>query len=214
MKKITYLCLVAALCAGCSSSSAASSTTEDSGTEVTVIETETAETEEEPVAETIYASGGVAYGALGNIMSATNLNFILNSAYITTNYQGITPDSGTELLVINVTTENKQSTDLQMYDTDYQIQWGGESDTDYATPITYRDEWADSSTYKSYVNLDGVTGMYENSQVIATGESFTGDLVYQIPEGTRSFILLFQEYFQDESVGDLYTVSFEAALQE
>ncbi|MBR3202366.1 MAG: hypothetical protein IKF60_02135, partial [Solobacterium sp.] len=150
---------------------------------------------------------------MGNIMCATNLEFTLNSAYLTSSYQTLTPDAGMNLLVLNITTHVLQSAEMKLYDTDYQVQWGGTGEEDYSVPVTYRDEWATAPTYKRVVNLDGIEGMFPGEAVLQPDESLTTDYVYQVPEGNTAFTLQFQEFFADESLGDRFIVSFTAQQQ-
>ena len=167
-----------------------------------------AETEEEPSG--ITASFGKAEGALGDTMQASFLKFRLNAASLTSRYQSVSAEESMQLLVLNISTLVTQKKGLMLYDTDYQIQWGGEGETDYAEPVTYRDEWADFTGYMKSVNLDGITSMFPGSAVLAPEEMVTYDYVYQVPAGTADFRLMFKEYFEDESLGDLYIVTFHA----
>ena len=169
---------------------------------------EPAETEEEPAG--ITASFGRAEGALGDTMQASFLKFRLNSAAVTSRYQSVAADEGMQLLVLNISTKVTQKKGMMLYDTDYQVQWGSEGETDYAEPVTYRDEWADFTGYIKSVNLDGITSMFPGSAVLAPEELVTYDYVYQVPAGTADFQLMFKEYFEDESLGDLYVVTFHA----
>ncbi len=169
-----------------------------------------AETEEEESEEEsgIRASFGVAKGVMGDRMITSFLNFTLNSAAVADSYQSITADEGMQLLVLNITTEITQDNDLMLYDTDYQIQWGGQAATDYSEPITYRDEWADFTGYKQTIDLEGITSLFPGEAALTSEESVTYDYVYQVPSGITDFQLMFKEFFADESLGDLFIVSF------
>ena len=172
-----------------------------------------AETEEEEPLDDgtgISAAYGKAEGALGDTMRASFLKFTLNSAATASSYQSITADEGMQLLVLNITTKVTQKHDLLLYDTDYQIQWGGEGAGDYSEPVTYRDEWADFVTYKKAVSLEGITSLFPGQQALVPGETITYDYVYQVPAGLSDFQLLFREYYEDEDVGDLFVVTFHA----
>ena len=158
----------------------------------------------------VESSFGRGEGVIGDTMKTSFLEFTLNKAALTSNYQGVTPDAGMALLVLNITTKSTQSTPLTLYDTDYQVQWGGSGEEDYSTPLTYRDEWATAPTYKRSVNLDGVTGMFPGTVQLAKDETNTADFVYQVPENTSDFKLEFKEFFQDESLGDFFCVTFHA----
>ena len=178
---------------------------------------ESSEQSTETVSETgpkvIESSFGRADGALGDTMKTAFLEFTLNNAYLTSDYQGIKPDQGMKLLVLNITTKSTQSTDLTLYDTDYQVQWGGTGEEDYSTPLTYRDEWATAPTYKRNVSLEGVQGMFPGTVVLKKEETNTADFVYQVPEDRKEFKLEFKEFFADESLGDFYCVKFSPQEQ-
>ena len=52
--------------------------------------------------------------------------------------------------------------------------------------------------------------MFPGEAVLQPDESLTTDYVYQVPEGNITFTLQFQEFFADESLGDLFVVTFNA----
>ena len=183
-------------------------------TEANLETTETSETTAETTSNVVESSYGKAEGKIGNIMKTTNLEFTLNSARLVSSYQTITPDAGMNLLVLNITTHVLQKGEMKLYDTDYQVQWGGTGEEDYSTPVTYRDEWATAPTYKRSVNLNGIEGMFMGEAVLQPDESVTADYVYQVPQGFSDFTLQFQEFFEDESLGDRYIVNFTADMQE
>ena len=183
-------------------------------TEANLETTETTETATEETSNVVESAYGKAEGKIGNIMKATDLEFTLNSARLASSYQTITPDAGMNLLILNITTHVLQNGEMKLYDTDYQVQWGGTGEEDYSTPLTYRDEWATAPTYKRYVNLDGVEGMFPGEAILQPDETITADYVYQVPQGFNAFTLQFQEFFEDESLGDRYIVSFTADMQE
>ena len=171
-----------------------------------------------PVSETAAPAGpkvvepayGRGDGAMGDTMKTAYLEFTLNSARLVPSWQTILPDAGMKLLVLNITTKSTQTPDLTLYDTDYQVQWGGTGPEDYSTPLTYRDEWATAPTYKRTVNLDGVEGMFPGTAVLRKDESLSADYIYQVPEGYSDFKLEFQEFFEDESLGGFFCVTFHA----
>ena len=174
---------------------------------------ETTESANQETSNVVESAFGKAEGKIGNVMKATDMEFTLNSAYLTSAYQTLAPDNGMNLLVLNITTHVLQSGEMKLYDTDYQVQWGGTGEEDYSTPVTYRDEWATAPTYKRYVNLDGIEGMFPGEAVLQPDETITADFVYQVPQGFSDFKLMFKEYFEDESLGDLYIVNFTAEQQ-
>ena len=95
-----------------------------------------------------------------------------------------------KLLVLNITTHVTQKNPLVLYDTDYQIQWGGEGELDYSEPVSYRDEWADFIGYKRRVDPDSLEGIFPGSGVLASDETVTYDYVYQVPAEAMNFRLI------------------------
>ena len=187
--------------------------------EETVTITATAETAEKEApasseqsagAKVVESAYGRGDGVMGDTMKTAFLEFTLNSAKLADTWQNVYPDNGMKLLILNITTKSTQTPELTLYDTDYQVQWGGTGEEDYSTPLTYRDEWATAPTYKRSVNLDGVEGMFPGTAVLQKDEEVTADFIYQVPEGYSDFKLEFKEFFEDESLGDFFCVSFHA----
>ena len=158
---------------------------------------------------TIVSSFGKAEGQIGNIMKTSFMEFTVNAASLCDQYQSLTPDEGMHLLVLNITTHATQKNPLVLYDTDYQIQWNGESELDYSEPVTYRDEWADFHGYKRYFSAEGLEGIFPGTGVLANDETITYDYVYQVPSEAQNFRLMFKEYFEDESLGDMFIVTIQ-----
>ena len=173
-------------------------------------EEDPAATEQGEEENAVTASFGKAEGGIGDIMKASFMKFRVNSAKTADSYQTIDAEEGTQFLVLNITTQVTQKANMMLYDTDYQIQWGGEGEGDYSEPITYRDEWADSVTYRHASDFSGITSLFPGSAALYSGETVTYDYVYQVPQGLTDFRLYFQEYFEDERVGDLFLVNIHA----
>lgn len=214
VKTVLGLLLVFSLagCSGSSSPDASGNSTPDSSSEKTpaVSQSEQGTTSGVKVVESAFGKGE---GVLGDTMKTAFLEFTLNSAKLVNSWQSVTPDPGMKLLVLNITTKSTQSKELTLYDTDYQVQWGGTGPEDYSTPLTYRDEWATAPTYKRTVNLDGVQGMFPGTAELVKDTPQSADFIYQVPEGFTDFTLQFQEFFEDESLGDIFIVTFHADLE-
>lgn len=65
---------------------------------------------------------GFAEGKLGDTMRTYFFDYTVNSAYLCDEYEGYTAADGYELLVADVTVNNTSSSEIEMYDTDFQIQ--------------------------------------------------------------------------------------------
>ena len=81
---------------------------------------------------------GYAEGRMGDTMHTYFFDYTVNSAYICDTYEGYTPtDSDKELVVTEITVKNTHNESIEMYDSDFQIQWGDDENLDaYEYPIT------------------------------------------------------------------------------
>ena len=133
-------------------------------------------------------------------------------------YESHTPGDGEKVLVVNVTVANTfaknarmskddiaaGNADVEMYDTDFQIEWDGGDDA-VAIPIT-----TDADTFEEFdpVSDNQLPAVYP----LANEESRTGDLVFDVPADVTEFVLCMEEWFDDGSeegtAGDLYAVRF------
>ncbi len=146
----------------------------------------------------IYAEDGYAEGRFGDVMHTYFFNYTVNSAYLTNDYNGYVPADGYTLLVADVTVENTFNESIEMYDTDFQIQWGDEDDEEaYDFPITY---------FTDPVSDEQLPGTYE----LGIDGSRTGILVFEVPTGYTDFSISYLELFSDESEGDVFFVYFTA----
>ena len=93
-------------------------------------------------------------------------------------------------------------TAIEMYDTDFQAQWGGEGDEDFSMPITFdgTEEGMDVLTEEQ------LPGIYP----LQPKESRTGLLIFEIPEGKLDLSISYMEAFDDDTTGETYFVNFTA----
>ncbi len=146
----------------------------------------------------VYAEDGYAEGRFGDVMHTYFFDYTVNSAYTCTEYNGYTPAEGKILLVADVTVKNTFSESIEMYDTDFQIQWGDDdNDEAYDFPITY---------YADPVSDEQLEAVYP----LAVNEEVTGLLVFEVPEGNKDFSISYLELFDDDSEGDTFFVFFTA----
>ena len=136
-------------------------------------------------------------------------DFTVNSAYLTKDYEGYTPAEGNALLVADITVKNTNQKSIEMYDTDFQIQWD-DGDDAFAYPITINTE--------TYEELDPVgDSQLPGTYTLAVDEERTGELVYEVPAGFTDFSIAYLEQFVDEdgneSTGDTFFVYFTAEDQ-
>ena len=118
-------------------------------------------------------------------------DFTVNSAYLTSDYAGRTPGEGNVLLVADITVKNTFEQSIEMYDTDFQVQWD-DGDDAYAYPIT-----TDMETYTEVepVGENQLPGTYP----MAVDEERSGELVYEVPSGFTDFSIAYLEQFVDDS---------------
>lgn len=153
-----------------------------------------------------YEEGGES-GYLGDVMHTAFLNFAVTDAYTCPTYGSYTPAEGSKVLVVYVSILNTGISSLPMFDTDFQVQWGSENDDDYGWPITIAEEpWDHQPQAAEALDENQLPGEYE----IGINKERSGLLFFEVPADSKDFSISFEEYFEDETVGDLYFVHFTA----
>ena len=155
-------------------------------------------------ANNVYAVEGYAEGGLEDIMNTYFFTFTVNSAYICEQYESYVPNEGYDLLVAEVTIKNTSGDSINMYDTDFQVQWGDDANDDaFDVPITY------------YVDTTETIGkdIFPYEYELKNKESRTGHLVFEVPEGKTDYSISYLEYFADDTSGDVFFVFFTADKQ-
>lgn len=159
------------------------------------------EVEEEPEVEEESSIGGYSEGRFGDTMETYFFDYTVNSAYLCEEYNGYEPSDGKCILVAEVTVKNTFNESIEMYDTDFQIQWNSDDDDAYGFPITAYD-------------VDPVSDeQLESTYNLGINEEVTGLLVFEVPTGEKDFSISYLELFDDESEGDVYFVYFTAQMQ-
>lgn len=158
---------------------------------------------------TACGGSGTSEGRTGDTMETFFFDFTVNSAYLTSDYEGYTPTEGNVFLIADITVKNTYQQSVEMYDLDFQAQWD-DGDEAFAYPIT-----TDPETYTEVdpVGENQLPGTY----TLAVDEERTGELVYEVPSGFTDFSIAYLEQFTDEngedSTGDTYFVYFTAEDQ-
>lgn len=155
----------------------------------------------------VYAEDGYGEGRLGDVIHTYFFDFTVNSAYLTSNYNGYTPAEGNQILVTEITIKNTGSKTLPMWDDDFQGQWSSSQETEqFAYPITEDGEGNELDT----VADEQLPASYE----MAVNEERTGTLVFEVPEGEKDFSVSTMELFDDGSEegqeGNTFFVFFSA----
>lgn len=148
----------------------------------------------------VSAKDGYAEGRLGDAMHTYFFDYTVNSAYTCADFNGYTPEEGNKVLVAEVTVKNTVTQSLEMYDTDFQVQWGDDDDG-FDFPVTY---------YADPVSDDQLPEIYS----LAVDEERTGLLVFEVPQEETDFSISYLEEFDDDTEGDVFFVFFTAKEQE
>lgn len=206
MRKLTYALagiVLALSVAGCSSTRTAPTTnreeTQESEERQNVLEEQENEEEQESE-EDQDSEGAYEEGRFGDTMETYFFDYTVNSAYLCDEYNGYLPADGNRLLVAEATVKNTFYESIEMYDTDFQVQWNTDGEDDYDVPITY---------YTDPVSDDQLPAVYE----LSVNEEKTGLLVFEVPEGYKDFSVSYLEMFDDDSEGDVFFVYFTASEQ-
>lgn len=145
----------------------------------------------------ITSEDGYGEGRFGDVMKTYFFSYRVNSAYLCDEYNGYLPADGKRLLVADVTVKNTYNESIEMYDTDFQVQWNTDGEDDYDVPVTY---------YADPVSDEQLPAAY----ALSINEERTGLLVFEVPEGYKDFSISYLEMFDDDSEGDLFFVYFTA----
>ena len=149
-----------------------------------------------PVAGDILPVPGedAAIGIPGDTLINTFFAYTIHSAAVMDTFGAVTAGEGKELLVVDITIRNTDEWPVPMYDTDFQLQWGGEGPADFTYPL------ADKS------------GQLPASYTLAVGEEVSGKLLYEIPAGSQQLTISYRENFDDGTTGSLFRACF--AIQD
>lgn len=139
----------------------------------------------------------------GAAMKTYFFTYTVNSAYVCSEFEGYQPAEGNRLLVADVTVKNTFDSEIEMYDTDFQAQWGEDGEDAFSVPITY-----DGSEEGLDVLTDNqLPGIYP----LAKGESKTGLLVFEVPaDSGLDYSISYMEAFDDDTTGESFFVNFTA----
>lgn len=174
-----------------------------------------------------YPEDGYASGYIGDTMHTAFFDYTINSAYTTQEFDGLTaagegmsylteyydraaPADGCKFLVVEITLHNNTTVSQPMFVADFQVQWdlqdGEAEDENYAFPL-YQTQANENGEYSYHsVSEQQLPASYD----LGINEERTGILLYAVPAGARDYAIFFEEYFADDTTGDLFQVSFNA----
>lgn len=150
-----------------------------------------------------------AFGYMGDTLRTSFFDMRLEDAYTCYEFDGVTPDDGYKLLVATISLYNYTTYTQPMYFYDFEIYWDGDDeDSEYVEHITlFQEEVQPDESYEYYTVSDQQLPVEYDLSIKETRE---GILLYQVPEASKTYSVVFVEYFEDESEGALYEVRFSA----
>lgn len=155
-----------------------------------------------------------AIGYLGDTLRTDFFDMRVEEAYTCYEFDGVTADEGYVLLVAKLWLYNYTGVTQPMYCTDFEIWWdaqeGEDSDDAWDYPL-YIEEELDDGSYEYYTVSDQQLPIEYDLSIRGTRE---GILLYQVPEGSRTYSVAYLELYSDESVGALFEVRFSAPLAQ
>lgn len=130
----------------------------------------------------------------GDTVSTAWFSYTVVSANSANEYGGYVSAEGDQLVVVELEIKSTYSQPVTMFDSDFQLTWSGmEEDDTRCMPVEY---YCDQQLPAEYE--------------LASRESRSGVLVYQVPQEETEFQFLFREVFDDGTqegrMGDLYVM--------
>ncbi len=135
-------------------------------------------------------------GRIGDTFETDWFTFTINDAYQIGSLEGYTQSAGNVFVVVDMTITNTDRVSVDIYNSDFQLQWGDDADDTYSYAIGVEDEL--------------LPGMFGGTTSVGVGETVNGLFVFEAPAGNRDFSVSFQEYYSNEELGDLFFVYFTA----
>lgn len=140
--------------------------------------------------------GNTEDGKVGQAVKTHFFDFTVDSAAAVDSYAGYTAADGNQLIDVVVTTKNTFGDTLEMYDTDYQLQWGERDDaSNFANPMAPSDDT-----------------MAPLAEDLPDGESMTYHYVFEVPADVSDFELCYLEEMESSDntaeQGNIHFVKF------
>ncbi|MGN0984891.1 MAG: hypothetical protein ACI4OU_00200 [Candidatus Enterenecus sp.] len=155
-----------------------------------------------------------AIGYMGDTFRTDFFDMRLEDAYTCYEFDGITADEGYKLLVATIWLYNYTDVTQPMFFTDFEIWWdaqeGEDPDDAYDFPLYIEEELADGTYEYDTVSDQQLPIQYD----LSIRGAREGILLYQVPEGSRTYSIAFLEFYEDDSIGALFEVRFSAPLAQ
>ncbi len=157
-----------------------------------------------------YPEDGYADGYLGDTMHTVFFDFTINSAYRSSEFDTLIAVEGYRFLEAEITLKNTSEVPQPMYFWDFQIEWDaqpGETENEtYGFPLY--EEVQDKKGESEFVSIS--QQQLPTYYTLDVGETRTGILLYMVPEGSSDYVISFEEYLENEELGDSFYVWFNA----
>lgn len=151
---------------------------------------------------------GVAMGYTGDTLRTAFFDMTINDPYTCSEFDGLTPDSGYKFLVAELTLYNHTNYTQPMFDTDFEVLWDLDDDDAWDWPVYSEAKAEDGST--EYYTLSDKQIPVEFD--LGIHKSYTGILLYQVPEESKDYFITFRENFdngtEEGEWGDSFYVRF------
>lgn len=145
------------------------------------------------VSQVVRAQDGYAEGQIGTTFRTAFFDYSVDSVEYPSVYEGYTPDEDMQLVDIVVTIKNTFGEALPMFNSDFWIDWM-EGDDEY---------------YDYGIEMDSSSTIMPSEFSLANGKTCKYHIIYEVPAEITSFAVCFEEFFEDESTGDIFATFFD-----
>lgn len=136
-------------------------------------------------------STGYIEGDLGDKMSTAWFDFTVESATLCAMYDGYSSNPGYQFLVMDVSLKNTFNEAVPMYDSDFDVEWDD----------------PDSFELPLWMTVNGEE-LTEEEYMLPYHGSADITMIFEVPEGVEDFIVYFDEYYEDDTAGEVFAVYF------
>lgn len=143
----------------------------------------------------VSAVDGYAEGQIGTTFRTVFFDYSVDSVKYPSEYEGYIPDEGMQLVDIVVTIKNTFGNTLPMFNSDFWIEWNKIEDVEY---------------YYDYgIEMDSSSTVMPSEFSLANQDTCNYHIIFEVPAKATAFSVSFREFFENETVGDLFTTFFE-----
>ncbi len=140
-------------------------------------------------------------------LTTSFFEWTVKDAKVLSQLQNYVIDHGMKVLAVEVMIHNVMDEPIPMMDTDFQIQWGDDSESAYGWPIsTCPEEELFMNQPHSDVPLS--ERQLACKYMLSADKTVIGLLYYEVPEDSSNYSISFKEYFQNGEYGETYAVLF------